>query len=84
MFSNKVWRTHFGNKITKKKASPYSNGVKSVMGNYNNIHFDVLEILNTRNKIYINSVIEELHIHNEIMKNHFNNISIASADQFKK
>jgi hypothetical protein len=41
------------------------------------MHFDInidLEILNNQNKIYINSVLEELHKRNEMKKNSLNNI----------
>lgn len=51
------------------------------MENNQNMHFYTnkdLEIINTQNNVYINSILKELHIYNE--ENSFNNIWNVQTD----
>jgi hypothetical protein len=69
---------NFEIKFYKTRYFYNSNFVEHVSENNHNVKVyinTVLDILNTQINIYINIFLEELHIHNEIKKNNFNNIS---------
>jgi len=69
--------------IKFKKSYPKSNFAKHVLECNHSIHFDIekdLNILHDQKNKYINSVLEELLIYNEVKRNGFNNILNIQAD----
>jgi len=69
--------------IKLKKSSPKSNFAKHVLECNHSIHFDIgkdMNILHDQKNKYINSVLEELLIYNEVKRNGFNNILNIQAD----
>jgi len=69
--------------IKLKKSSPKTNIAIHVLECNYSIHFDIgkdMNILHDQKNKYINSVLEELLIYNEVKRNGFNNILKVQAD----
>jgi hypothetical protein len=70
----KIRYKEYISEIKLKNTAPNLNDTKHGLKNNYNIHFDInidLNIVNTHNDFYINSVLKELLIHNEIKKKNF-------------
>jgi hypothetical protein len=84
--TNRNFNTRYKEHISEiklKKTNPNSNFAKHVLENNHSITFNIgidLEILNIQHNIYINSVLEELHIYKEIKHNKFENILNIQTD----